>query len=82
MQDLLTDKETARILKIRIEKLYQTVDFFDKYDDDDWDLIEHEHFEFVQRAGEFRSRRFTEEGVEAMARYLEKDEHGILGKVM
>ena len=52
MRELLTDKETAKILGIKINQLYDTVDFFDKYDDDPWDLIEGEHFEL--RQSEFR----------------------------
>ena len=38
MRELLTDKETAKILGIRINQLYDTVDFFDRYDDDPWNL--------------------------------------------
>ena len=82
MRDLLTDNEAARILGIRINKLYSIVDFFDSDEDDDWDLVEGEHFVFVQRSGEFRDRRFTEEGVEAIARYLERAHNGILREVI
>ena len=35
---------------------YDTRDFFDKYDDDLWDLVEGEHFEFVQSTGGLKSR--------------------------
>ena len=82
MRDLLTDKETAKILGLRINQLYDIVDYFDKYDDDPWELIEGEHFEFVQASGEYQGRRFTEEGVEAIAKYLEGEENGILSKVV
>ena len=71
MRDLLTDRETAKLLKIKINTLYKTVDFFDKYDDDEWDLIEGEHFEYLQSRGVLQERRFTEEGVDALANYLE-----------
>ena len=81
MRDLLTDRETAKLLKIKINTLYKMVDFFDKYDDDEWDLIEGEHFEYVQRRGERQERRFTEEGVEALAKYLEGENEGFLSKV-
>ena len=47
MRDLLTDKETAKILGKRIDTLYKDIDFFDKYDDDEWELNEGEHFEFT-----------------------------------
>jgi hypothetical protein len=78
MRDLLTDKETAKILGKRIDTLYKTIDFFDRFDDDEWELFEGEHFEFVAKNSEYRDRRFTEEGVEALARYYEKDLPGIL----
>ena len=73
MRELLTDKETAKILHKTTTSLYKTVDFFDSRDDDEWDLKEGEHFEFV-KGGDFayRPRRFTEEGVEALARYYEE----------
>ena len=80
MRDLLTDKETAKILGKRIDRLYKDVDFFDKYDDDEWELNEGEHFEFVARTGVIKERRFYEEGVEALARYYEKDQSGIFGR--
>ena len=48
MRELLTDKETAKILHITTTSLYRTVDFFDSRDDDEWDLIEGDHFEFVK----------------------------------
>lgn len=56
--------------------LYRIVDAFDADPDDDWELEEGVHFEFAGRAvagsGGKRPRRcFTEEGVEAVARYIE-----------
>ena len=82
MRDLLTDKETAKILGVKINQLYDTVDYFDRYDDDPWELIEGEHFEFVQSSGDYQERRFTEEGVEAIAKYLEGETEGILSQVL
>ena len=82
MRDLLTDKETAKILGKRIDTLYKDIDFFDKFDDDEWELNEGEHFEFVTKSGKMRERRFYEEGVEALARYYEQDETGILSIVI
>ncbi len=82
MRDLLTDKETAKILGKRVDRLYKDVDFFDKYDDDEWELNEGEHFEFVTKRGTLRERRFYEEGVEALARYYEREEIGILAIVI
>ncbi len=73
MRELLTDKETAKILRKTRTTLYKTVDFFDAHDDDEWELIEGEHFEFVKGGDPaYRPRRFTEEGVEALARYYEE----------
>ena len=73
MRELLTDKETAKILHKTTTSLYKTVDFFDSRDDDEWDLKEGEHFEFV-KVGDlaYGPRRFTEDGVEALARYYEE----------
>ena len=82
MRDLLTDKETAKILGKRIDRLYKDVDYFDKYDDDEWELNEGEHFELVAKKGIIKERRFYEEGVEALARYYEKDQSGILSIVI
>ena len=64
MRDFLTDRETAKSLASALTP-YNTVDFFDRYDDDEWDLVEGERFEFIQKSGTIRERRFTEEGVEA-----------------
>ena len=66
-RDLLTDRETARILGKKINSLYKTVDFFDLGDKDEWDLVEGEHFQFTTGSAQQRERRFYEEGVEAFA---------------
>ena len=77
-RDLLTDRETARILGKKINSLYKTVDFFDSDDKDEWDLVEGEHFEFTTRSGDYRERRFYEEGVEALAEYFDRNTPGII----
>ena len=77
-RDLLTDRETARILGKQINTLYKTVDFFDSDDKDEWDLVEGEHFEFTTRSGDYRERRFYEEGVEALAEYFDRNTPGII----
>ena len=51
-RDLLSDRETARILGKRINTLYKTVDFFDLGDKDEWDLVEGEHFQFTTRSAQ------------------------------
>ena len=84
MRDLLTDRETARILGKRITSLYNIVEAFDANPDDEWELVEGEHFEYsgppVPGANGRRPRRFSEEGIEALARYIEATEKtGVLG---
>lgn len=83
MRDLLSDRETAKILGKRVNSLYKIVDAFDANPDDEWELIEGEHFEFtgapIASENGKRARRFTEEGIEAIARYIEaKEKSGIL----
>ena len=73
-RDAFSDKETARMLGISPGKLYKICDFFDAHPDDPWELIEGEFFEF--EPGQARKRRFYEEGVMAIARYLEETEGG------
>ena len=73
-------QETARILGISAKKLSSICQFFDADADDEWELIEGEFFEY--EPGQARSRRFYEESVMAMAKYLEEKEGGsILAKI-
>jgi hypothetical protein len=78
MRDFLTDKEAAKILRKRIDSLYKIVAKFDENPNDEWELVEGEHFEFLVKSSTAlngqRPRRFTEEGVEALARYIEATE--------
>jgi hypothetical protein len=62
------------MLGIPVSKLYRICDFFDSDPDDAWDLTEGEFFEF--EPGQARKRRFYEEGVMAIAKYLEETEGG------
>ena len=57
-----------------VSKLYRICDFFDSDPDDPWDLVEGEFFEY--EPGQARKRRFYEEGVMAIAKYLEETEGG------
>lgn len=70
-RELLSDKETARILSISLKRLYKYCDKFDEFDDDEWDLVEGQHFEWVNKT--LRSRRFYEEGAMALAKYLQEE---------
>ena len=77
MRDFLTDQETAKLLGKRIDQLYTIVEAFDAIPDDQWDLKEGEHFEYVSVSVDAfgrRKRRFTEEGVTALANYLQATE--------
>jgi hypothetical protein len=73
-RDAFSDKEAAKMLGIPVTKLYRVCDFFDSDPDDEWDLIEEEFFEY--EPGQARKRRFYEEGVMAIAKYLEETEGG------
>lgn len=69
---LLSDEETAKILSININKLYKICGFFDGNEDDEWDLIEGEHFEWVKK--NVGKRKFYEAGAVAIAKYLQEIE--------
>lgn len=69
---LLSDEETARILNIKRNKLYSICNFFDRNKDDEWDLIEGEHFEWVRK--DVGKRKFYEAGAIAIAKYLQETE--------
>ena len=73
-RDSFTDKEAAKMLGIPVTKLYRICDFFDSDAEDSWDLSEGEFFEY--EPGQARKRRFYEEGVMAIAKYLEETEGG------
>lgn len=65
---LLSDEETAKILKIKLDKLYEICGFFDSNKEDEWELAEGEHFEWVRK--DVGKRKFYEAGAVAIARYL------------
>jgi hypothetical protein len=67
-----SDKETAKILNVTVVKLYRICKFFDLDPDDEWDLIQGEFFDYAP--GQAKKRRFYEEGVMAIAKYLEETE--------
>ncbi|MGB7413757.1 MAG: hypothetical protein WA902_06085 [Thermosynechococcaceae cyanobacterium] len=66
--DLLSAEETAKILGINLNKLYGICANFDAYDDDEWDLVEGEHFEWLSK--NYSTRRFYESGAMILAKYL------------
>jgi hypothetical protein len=73
-RDAFSDKEAAKMLGIPVSKLYRICEFFDSNAEDAWELIEGEFFEY--EPGQARKRRFYEEGVMAIAKYLEETEGG------
>ena len=80
LRDAFSFQETAKILGISAKKLDSICEFFDAHDEDEWELVEGEFFEY--EPGQARSRRFYEEGVMAIAKYLEGKEGGsILAKI-
>lgn len=68
--ELMSDDETAQILNITKSRLYRICQVFDHRNDDEWDLIEGEHFEWLSK--NIQTRRFYEEGAMAIAKYLEE----------
>ncbi|MBN8563539.1 MAG: hypothetical protein J0L70_23655 [Leptolyngbya sp. UWPOB_LEPTO1] len=68
--DLLSDDETAQILGISKARLYNVCAAFDHRKDDEWELTEGEHFEWLSK--NIGTRRFYEEGAMAIAKYLEE----------
>ncbi|WP_126147488.1 hypothetical protein [Synechococcus elongatus] len=79
-QTLLSDKETARALRISIKKLANICRKFDENPDDEWELNEGEHFEWIIR---HKQRYFYEQGAVAIAKYLEVTEgNNIIDKLI
>lgn len=75
--ELLSAEETASILGISLNRLYKTCQIFDKRTDDQWDLVEGEHFEWLGKG--LGTRRFYEEGAMAIAKYVqETDTSGLI----
>lgn len=66
--NLLSDEDTARALKISKDKLYKICRKFDENPNDEWELLEGEHFEWIVR---HKQRYFYEQGAVAIAKYLE-----------
>jgi len=73
-RDAFSDKEAAKMLSIPVSKLYRICSFFDSDQEDQWELIEGDFFDY--EPGQAKKRRFYEEGVMAIAKYLEETEGG------
>lgn len=70
--NLISAEEAAQILGITERKLYRICNFFDTHSDDEWELFENEHFEWLST--QYKTRRFYEEGVMAIAKYLQEQQ--------
>ncbi len=68
--ELLSAEETAKILDVSLKRLYAVCSAFDARNDDEWDLIEGEHFEWLNQS--LGTRAFYEEGAMAIAKYLQE----------
>ncbi|MBD2156013.1 hypothetical protein [Leptolyngbya sp. FACHB-16] len=66
----MSAEETADILRINLRRLYRVCDSFDARNDDEWDLVEGEHFEWLSKNQ--GTRQFYEEGAMAIAKYLQE----------
>ena len=73
-RDAFSHEQTAKMLGISAVRLARICEEFDADPTDEWDLIEGEFFEY--EPGQARKRRFYEEGVMAIAKYLEETEGG------
>jgi hypothetical protein len=70
--NLISDEEAAQILGITTKKLYKVCNFFDIHSNDEWELFENEHFEWL--SPKYKTRRFYEEGIMAIAKYLQEQQ--------
>ena len=71
-RDSFSHEEAAKVLGISRKKLHRVCTFFDSNSEDEWELIEGESFEY--EPGQAKKRRFYEEGLMAIAKYLEETE--------
>ncbi|MBE9063524.1 hypothetical protein [cf. Phormidesmis sp. LEGE 11477] len=65
----IKEKELAAALEISVEKLDEVIEFFDSDPDDEWDLKEHDHFEYSNQV--WKNRIFSAQGAFAIAKYLD-----------
>ncbi|MGB7251217.1 MAG: hypothetical protein WBC73_19945, partial [Phormidesmis sp.] len=65
----IKEKELANALEISLERLDEVIDFFDSDPDDAWELKEHDHFVYTNKA--WRNRIFSAHGAFAIAKYLD-----------
>lgn len=66
----MSTEETASILGIKLKRLYEICETFDAQKDDEWELLEGLHFEWLSKNQ--GTRQFYEEGAMAIAKYLQE----------
>jgi hypothetical protein len=65
----ISQEELAKELDITLEKLIETIDFFDSDPDDEWELLENKHFVFINQ--NLKIRKFSEIGALDIAFYFD-----------
>lgn len=68
----IKDTELAQALEISLERVYDICNIFDADPDDDWELIEQEHF--VWNNKHLKQRRFSPEGAFEICKYIDTHE--------
>lgn len=66
---LIQAEDLAEILRVSLEDLYSYCDYFDQDQEDDWELIEDEHFVWTNK--KHGARAFTHAGAIELAKYVE-----------
>jgi 5-methylcytosine-specific restriction endonuclease McrA len=68
----IKEKELAEALEISSQRLDEIIDFFNSDPSDEWDLVENDHFMYVNES--LKIRIFSAHGAFAIAKYLDTHE--------
>jgi len=68
-QFTIREIELAKALEITPEKLDRIIDFFDSDPNDDWELVENDHFVYLKKS--WKERLFSQHGAFAIAKYMD-----------
>jgi hypothetical protein len=66
---VIRERELAEALEITPERLDEIIQFFDSDPNDQWDLVENDHFIFLNQ--KWRERLFSYHGAFAIAKYID-----------
>lgn len=69
LQFTIREIELAKALEITPEKLDRIIDFFDSDPNDDWELVENDHFVYLKKS--WKERLFSQHGAFAIAKYMD-----------